>query len=187
LIYDRFVENASGIRLTDTNTYENPSAALKTQITGGLLYFKGPVVSKYLTGGKARIYAPTAYESGSSIAHLDEDTYENSNDALMTPYVKRGEAIHDPGKLTRSMLGDLGWINTRIVHEPISDTEEHISSIMVNAEIRSDTTYNHNKVELTWSFDDFRTSQSVYMTSPGSDNNFTATIPVSSYGLFYFC
>ncbi len=54
LIYDKFVENASGLRLTDTLIYQNPSTALKTQITSGTLYFKGPVVSKYLTGGKAK-------------------------------------------------------------------------------------------------------------------------------------
>ena len=34
---------------------------------------------------------------------------------LMTPFIDFGEAIHDPGKLTMSMLGDLGWINTRII------------------------------------------------------------------------
>jgi hypothetical protein len=99
----------------------------------------------------------------------------------MTPYIDRGEALHDPGKLARAMLGDIGWINTRIIHDPLPDTEEHLSSITINAEIKSDTSYNHNKVGLIWSFDDFKTSSSVYMTSPGSDNNFNAVIPVSSY------
>lgn len=181
LIYDKFVENASGIKLTDTLIYKNPSTALKTQITSGTLYFKGPVVSNYLSGGKARIYAPSTFDGGSSIAHLDEDTYENTANALMTPFIKRGEAIHNPGKLVRAMLGDLGWINTRIIHEPLPDTEEHITSLAINTEIKSDTIYNHSKVGLTWSFDDFKTSSSVFMTSPGSDNKYIATIPVSSY------
>jgi len=35
---------------------------------------------------------------------------------------------------------------------------------------------------LTWSFDDFKTSIQATMTSPGSDNNYTATIPVTGYG-----
>ena len=34
----------------------------------------------------------------------------------MTPFIDLGEAIHDPGKYTFSILGDLGWINTRIIH-----------------------------------------------------------------------
>ena len=37
----------------------------------------------------------------------------------MTPYIDKGEAIHDPGKFTISILGDLGWINTRIIHKAV--------------------------------------------------------------------
>jgi len=180
MIYDIFIENVLGKKLTDTLIYANPSFALNSEITSGALYFKGPVVSKYLTGGRARVYAPSRYDAGSSIAHLDETTYVVT-DGLMTPYIGRAEAIHDPGKLVRAMLGDLGWINTRIVHDPLPDTEEHISSISISAELKSDTTYNHSKVALTWSFDDFSTSNTIYMASPESDNYYTATIPVSSY------
>ena len=180
LIYDLFVENFSGQKLTDTRLFPNPSPALKTQLTGNLLYFNGPVVNSYLSAGRAKIYAPSTFEVGSSIAHLDEETYKTS-DALMTPFISRGEAIHNPGMLVRSMLGDMGWINTRIVHEPSKDTEDNISSLTVNAGIESDTTYNHSKVKLTWSFDDFRTSSQVIMTSPGSNDNYTATIPIPSY------
>jgi hypothetical protein len=158
----------------------NPSPALKTQLTGNLLYFNGPVVNSYLSAGRAKIYAPSTFEVGSSIAHLDEETYKTS-DALMTPFISRGEAIHNPGMLVRSMLGDMGWINTRIVHEPSKDTEDNISSLTVNAGIESDTAYNHSKVKLTWSFDDFRTSNHVIMTSPGSNDNYTANIPIPSY------
>lgn len=180
LIYDLFVENFSGQKLTDTLLFPNPSTALKAQLTGNLLYFNGPVVNSYLSAGRAKIYAPTTFEAGSSIAHLDEETYKTTN-ALMTPFISKGEAIHDPGMLVRSMLGDMGWINTRIVHEPSKDTEDNISSLTINAGIDSDTTYNHSKVKLTWSFDDFKTSSQVIMTSPGSNDNYTATIPIPSY------
>ncbi len=180
-IYDRFIENASGVKLTDTIAYINPSAELKTQITSGKVYFDGPVVNRYLSGARAKIYSPATYSGGSSISHLDEDTYEDIDGALMTPYIKRGEAIHNPGKLVRAMLGDIGWINTRIIHDPVPDTEEHITSLEINAEIKSDTTYNRDKVKLTWSFDEFQTTNSEFMSSPGSDNNFTSIIPVSAY------
>ncbi len=106
----------------------------------------------------------------------------------MTPYIDKAEAIHDPGKLARAILGDIGWINTRIIHDPLPDSEEHLTSININAEIKSDTSYNPNKIGLIWSFDDFKTSSTVYMASTGTGNNYTATIPVSSYGtrLDYF-
>ena len=45
----------------------------------------------------------------------------------MTPFIDRQEAIHDPGKLTLSILQDLGWLNTRIIHKPLGDTEKNIS------------------------------------------------------------
>lgn len=180
-IYDRFIENLSGAKLTDTIAFKNPSTELKAQITSGKIYFDGPVVNKYLGGSRAKIYSPAVYSSGSSISHLDEDTYEDIDGALMTPFIKRGEAIHNLGKLVRAMLGDIGWINTRIIHDPLPDTEEHLTSLVINAEIKSDTTYDRDKLRLFWSFDGFRTANSVFMTSPGSDNIFTATIPVSSY------
>src|ERR1035437_8515775 len=44
-----------------------------------------------------------------------------------------GEAIHDPGKYTFSILGDIGWINTRIIHKPVGDTENHLSQIILSA------------------------------------------------------
>ncbi|MBN1107397.1 MAG: T9SS type A sorting domain-containing protein [Bacteroidales bacterium] len=180
MIYDVFVENNQGQQLTDTLIFANPSAELKTQITGGSLWFDGPVVRAASGGQRARIYAPAEYDPGSSIAHLDEDSYNSSN-ALMTPFISRGEAIHDPGTVVRSMLGEMGWINTRIIHEPLPDTEENISSLVINAEIKSDTLYNRNRVILTWSSDNFTTSNNIVMDSPGSGNSYTATIPVPSY------
>ncbi len=60
-----------------------------------------------------------------------------------------------PELYVMSMLGDLGWINTRIVHDAPGDTEEPLSEITLSAEIISDTTYNRNKVGLVWSFDKF--------------------------------
>ncbi|HOO99694.1 MAG TPA: T9SS type A sorting domain-containing protein [Bacteroidales bacterium] len=180
MIYDIFVENIDGHNLTDTLIFSNPSPELKTQITGGSLWFDGPVVRAATGGQRARIYAPSEYDPGSSIAHLDEDTYNSSN-ALMTPFISRGEALHNPGPIVRAMLGEMGWINTRIIHEPLPDTEENISSLAINVEIESDTAYNQNNVILTWSSDNFATSNEILMNFPGSGDSYSATIPVPSY------
>jgi hypothetical protein len=99
----------------------------------------------------------------------------------MTPVIDMGEAIHDPGKFTMSMLGDLGWINTRIIHIKPKDTEEHISSLTILASIKSDTLYNHNNVSLIWSFDNFTTKHTTIMTSPLLDKNYTASVSIPSY------
>ncbi len=182
VIYDTFVENLSGKRLTDTLVFKNPSVELRNEMTSKNLFFNGPLLNKFTQGGKAPLYAPSTWNSGSSISHLDEDYYENDDvNGLMTPYIDMGEAIHNPGNLTISMLGDLGWINTRIVHDPPGDTEENLSQITITAAIESDTTYDHNKVGLVWSYDQFKSSDTTYLVSPQSNNNYTTTLAVPAY------
>jgi hypothetical protein len=178
MVYDTFVENQAGNRLTDTLLFSNPSVELKSALTSGQLYFNGPLIQNY-SGSRARLYAPLIFDAGSSVSHLDETTPQIN--ALMTPFINQGEAIHDPGKFTMSILGDLGWVNTRIIHNKPEDTEEHISSLTILASIRSDTLYDHNNVNVVWSFDDFATSNSTLMSSPLSNNNYTVTLSIPSY------
>ncbi|TAL59812.1 MAG: hypothetical protein EPN88_16740, partial [Bacteroidetes bacterium] len=188
MIYDTFIENNSGKRLTDTLAFLNYSASLKNQITGGHLYFNGPVLSHYASGGKAKLWAPSVFDAGSSISHLDEDSTLKEN-SLMTPYIDLGEAIHDPGKLTFSILGDLGWINTRLVHQAPKDTEEHLADILLSAKIESDTSYNRDRVGVVFSFNNFSSSDTLFMTSPNSDDIFNTIINIPSYNTelqYYF-
>ena len=98
VIYDTFVENLAGNKLTDTLLFRQNSAELYNELTGGQLYFNGPVTRRYLNGDRARLYAPSEWDPGSSVSHLDELRTAEVN-ALMTPYIDLGEAIHDPGKL----------------------------------------------------------------------------------------
>jgi len=187
LIYDTFVENAGGQRLTDTTVFYNPSVALKNELTSGQLYFNGPLLRKFTSGGKAKLYAPSTFDAGSSISHLDETVTLQENQ-LMTPFISKGEAIHNPGNFTMSMLGDIGWTNTRIDHDPPDDTEEHITNISLSATIISDTAYFRNNIGLVWSLDKFATSDTIIMNSPGGNDTFTADIDIPSYetGLEYY-
>jgi hypothetical protein len=185
MIYDTFVENFSGNRLTDTLKFLNNSNDLKVQLLSNQVYFNGPLLTAYSKSAgygllRAKLYAPNPWDAGSSISHLNEIATLPEN-ALMTPFVDLQEAIHDPGKFTFSILGDLGWINTRIIHTPMGDTESHLNQIALSTVIKSDTSYNHNKVGVVYSYNNFLTSDSLFMTSPGSNNNYNITIPVPSY------
>ncbi|MDP4222521.1 MAG: T9SS type A sorting domain-containing protein [Bacteroidota bacterium] len=182
VIYDTFVEDLNGNRLTDTTIFKQHSLSLGSELVGGQLYFNGPLTKNYLAGSRARLYAPSEWDPGSSVSHLDELRTEQVN-SLMTPFIDFGEAIHDPGKLTMSILGDLGWINTRIITESIKDTEEHLSEIYVKTEIKSDISYNSNLVGLAYSFDDFNTSDTIYMVHSGSSDDYACSIPVTSYNV----
>ena len=180
MIYDTFIESLSGKKLTDTLKFLNPSVTLRNELTGGQLWFNGPLLNKYTSGSRAKLYAPPTWDPGSSISHLDESATLNEN-ALMTPFIDMGEAIHNPGKLTLSILGDIGWINTRIDHTPMGDTELNISTLPVSINVKSDTLINRDKVGVVFSFDGFNTIDTLYLASPGSNNTFSTTINISSY------
>ena len=62
---------------------------------------------------------------------------------------------------TFSILGDLGWINTRIIHKATDDTEDHLTELMLSVRIKSDTLYNHDKVGVVFSFDNFVSSDTL--------------------------
>ncbi|MGB8490842.1 MAG: T9SS type A sorting domain-containing protein [Bacteroidales bacterium] len=181
LIYDTFVANLLQQRLTDTTIFEQNSAALYREMIGGQLYFDGPLTRNFLGTKRAELFSPSTWDSGSSVSHLDEANTEQVN-ALMTPYLDFGEAIHDPGSLTFSILGDVGWINTRIVTAKNKDTEELLTQLDISASIRSDTTYNRDMVGLVYSYDGFNSRDSLIMNQISTDN-YEATVPVPSYNM----
>ena len=188
IIYDKFVENLTEKKLTDTTYFKQNSASLYLELVSGQLYFDGPLTRRYLSGNRARLYSPSEWDPGSSVSHLDE-TRTAEGDELMTPYIDYGEAIHNPGKLTMSILGDLGWINTRVLPIEIKDTEEHLSEIQINATIKSDTAYNKGMVGLVYSFNDFLISDTLIMTSPQLNDSYSAIIQIPSYNTrldYYF-
>jgi hypothetical protein len=182
VVYDTYIENLAGYKLTDTTIFKQNSSDLYNELVGGQLYFDGPLTRKFLNGDRARLYAPSTWDPGSSVSHLDELRTPQVN-SLMTPFLDFGEAIHDPGNLTLSVLGDVGWINTRIIPGKVKDTEEHISEIEFTAEIRSDTSYNRNKVGLVYSTNGFTTSDTIIMTPFGSNNLFSCKVPIVSYNV----
>ncbi|TFG43752.1 MAG: T9SS type A sorting domain-containing protein, partial [Bacteroidia bacterium] len=188
IIYDKLIENLSEKRLTDTTYFKQNSASLYQELVSGQLYFAGPVTRRYLSGARARLYSPSVWDPGSSVSHLDE-TRTAKADALMTPYIDLGEAIHNPGNLTKAILGDLGWINTRILPQKIKDTEELLSEIEINTKVKSDTAFNREMVGLVWSFNDFLTVDTLIMSSPLSDDSYSGMIQIPSYNTnleYYF-
>lgn len=106
-VYDTFInDNNSGGTLLDLNT---GSSALGDALTGGGLVWSGPhgVAATVAPPG---IYAPDNWEPGASFSHLREDMYlTNDPNALMTPNLNTGEAIHDPGPIVMGMFSDMGW------------------------------------------------------------------------------
>jgi hypothetical protein len=59
-------------------------------------------------GIKPKLYSPRPYEEGSSITHLDENTFSSgSPNAVMTPVLDPGEIFRSPGPVALAMLDDM--------------------------------------------------------------------------------
>jgi hypothetical protein len=118
-LYDTFVENGAGQKLVNTAVFPNPSSALGTQLTSGALRWSGASGTAGNLGVPPKLYAPSPFEPGSSIAHLDEATFPTgSPNDLMTPIVSTGQTSHDPGPILRGVLDDLGWNIAPLTSQP---------------------------------------------------------------------
>ena len=90
-----------------------PTPADPFDVTGNPVYWDGAnAVALY--GGNVPIYAPEVFSAGSSLSHLNEDSFAR-NTALMTPFIDNGEMIRAPSALEWAMMKDMGW---NIVPEP---------------------------------------------------------------------
>lgn len=102
--FDAFTQLPDGHQLIDL---ASPSLELGKALTNKLVW-SGPLGVAANNGNKIMLYAPTRYEAGSSVSHLDEATYSSSpTDAVMTPNLDVGEVFHSPGPLLLAMLEDM--------------------------------------------------------------------------------
>ncbi len=109
LSYDLFAVDNLGRSLINPSYFGNPSSALGTQLRSGNVFFNGPNAVAANVGSNVKLYAPAAWSSGSSYAHLD-DIFNGTANALMTYSISSNEADHDPGPVTLGILEDIGWI-----------------------------------------------------------------------------
>lgn len=113
LVFDHFVENSIGENLvakypSATSLYKS-SAALLDELTSDNVFFDGANANAADGGSRPRLYAPTTWSSGSSIAHLDEQYNSSTDNRLMTYSLSRGETTYDPGPIVTGIFQDIGW------------------------------------------------------------------------------
>ncbi len=100
-IFDRFLEIGDGTNL-DTMTDAQRSAAIRS----GDLFWNGSGGIDGNGGTRPEMYAPSTYQGGSSVSHLDQTVHSG---LLMTPGLFNGVAIHDFSALELGMFHDMGW------------------------------------------------------------------------------
>lgn len=103
-IYDTF--EATGPALNSPHLTALSQADRAAAVISDSLYFAGPQANAAGGGVNAKLYAPNPYSDGSSVGHLDEDTYHGINE-LMTPYAS--SVAHQPGPIVLGIMHDIGW------------------------------------------------------------------------------
>ena len=178
LIYDTYIENSSETSLI---SFTNPSTDLGDQLISENLFFDSPTATAN-NGSRPRLYAPDTWNAGSSIAHLNENTYPAGNaNSLMTPQIGMDEVMHDPGQITLDMLSDMGWEFTYIEHTPLTNTEDVAGpSYAVGATITSDIGVEAGTTKLYYSLDGFATDTTIVDMTAGTNNEYTASITSNS-------
>lgn len=183
-IYDTYLRNGFNTPLLN---FSNGSADLGSQLTNNSVVFES-LVARTLgsTSANPRVYAPNPFEPGSSISHLDEGTYEDTPNALMTPFASYGKVVHNPGPLVRGIFYEMGWLNTYIDHTPLTDRESNVD-IPFSITLRSDTAIDNTSVTLHYSFDAFQTELTAQMLN-GVDNKYEISFSTeqSNVNLSYY-
>lgn len=182
-ILDQFIENGTGQRLINTTLFPNPSAPLRQQMVSNNLFFNSPA-SQMKGDEKPKLYAPTIYESGSSISHLDDNTYTSGNaNSLMTSRASLREVVRDPGPLVKNMFADMGWKGTSLIHVPLKSIETFVPNVTISAKITSDTTLIAGSAKLYYTENDTISNAKVLdLKRVGNTDEYTAVIPVTRAG-----
>jgi hypothetical protein len=102
--FDAYAQTPDDRRLSDL---PSPSLELGKALTNTLVW-SGAMGIKANKGVKPVLYTPGHYQDGSSVSHLDENTYSSAGlDSVMTPNLDAGEIFQGPGPLLLAMMEDL--------------------------------------------------------------------------------
>ena len=173
--FDLLIEELSGNQLVNTSIFDNPSKELKAALTSTQLYSNSPVARSANSGKRPKLYAPSPFNAGSSISHLDDSTYDSTENSLMTHAVGRGEAIHNPGPLTGGIMEDIGWTNLIIKHVPVKDKEQ-LEPLIFKAVFESYYDLMAESVKVIYSTDNFATSKDTILMESAENGGAYAAI-----------
>jgi hypothetical protein len=183
--FDQYVINKNAEKLIDTKLFTNPSVSLFQNLTSQWLKFSTKLVSDSLP----RLYAPTTWDSGSSIYHLNDASYPAGNpNSLMTHAMGMGEANHNPGPNTLAIMYDMGWKSISIKHTPLKDIESVTVPINFEAKIESDYDLDSTKLYMIYSSNKFLRKDSVRLIPTSSPAIFNVKVTPTQTGIiqYYF-
>lgn len=180
LIFDLFIKDSLNISLLNSNKYPLNSNLLYKALISDSLTFSGNFEHVLNNDLSAKLYAPSQYNPGSSICHLDYNIYPKGNINSLLNYTKvYGESIHDLGPITKGILADLGWNDFLISVNKLHDNENmnYKPEILVYI----DSIFNPNTLQLHYSFDHFANELTLAFAKTDTANYYKAHIPNSFF------
>ncbi len=177
MIFDSFLENNNGERLSNQDLFTDPSTQLLNFFTSNSnLNFGGPLAEAAAGIVRPGLYAPSEFDGGSSIHHLNTPAFQNGANRLMVHALGFGAGTLDPGPITLGIFSDIGWVHTFIKPDSVFGVNPGTDSLEIKAIVVADSLLDTSSVTLHFSLDTFRTEQTVMMLPTGQDNEFSAFI-----------
>jgi len=171
--FDSFISDANGKLMTE---YPNNSNEMFQLYTSEQLYFKSDIAKKVILS-YPQLYAPTRFNSGSSISHLDPVVFPTgTTHSLMSPSIASGVSVHDPGALTMGMFADMGWVANIVRHEALKNLEEVPQKLDFKVRIQKDTLFDAKSLVLHFSDDEFKTKKTFPLTATTTADEFLASV-----------
>jgi hypothetical protein len=176
--FDTYVQDFQRRYLTDEFFYPNPSEALYNAFISNQLYSASYLGIRWNNLVRPRLYAPTKFNEGSSIYHLNTATYPFGDaNSLMTHQAGSGQAIHAPGPLALGILYDLGWKHLFFNLLPMKDREKITEPIRFIAAVDSELGLDTTSLVLIYSTDGFiSTRDTVGFVYLPAENSFRAEV-----------
>lgn len=175
-IYDVFVHNTLNQKVSDESNFASPSVELKQVLESENLLLKSNNEQTIES-----IYAPSRWNTGTSVYHYHESGFaEGDANALMSPFIFKGEAIHHPGDKTLKLLAEFGWKSLSIEGAEIKDFEQTCEKLPVSVQVNSELGINMSSVKITYSADKFASSKTVKLNYNASSNQFEGEIALGN-------
>lgn len=120
-IYEKFVVNGTGSRLTNQAT---SGTALANYVQSNDLYFDGAKAKAANNNQPIELYAPSSFANGSSIAHFGQSLNSDNDNKLMTYSTGYGPGNHAIGHKIAGVLEDIGWDETFPIATGLNQTTQ---------------------------------------------------------------
>ncbi len=177
IIFDVGVENgaSSNARVLDQT---NNTTALGGILVNRNINYNPALSLGGIAGTRAKLFAPSSWSPGSSIAHLDQATYTNTLDMLMRPQLDKAQITLSPGPSVLNIFADMGWVSPLITHTRLIDTEDTSNPFTVNATVVTDGTtgyFPNSTVKIRYIINSDAEIEATMI--PGAGNSYSFQLP----------